>query len=123
MIHNDYHLRNVLMPIADDGQVIIFDWENLCRGMGVYDVAHMLICSMLAPTHRKVCEKAVLETYVQTLEANGVEGYDRAACEHDYRLAVIGAIVHVYGPSSMRNSAVDAFRAWDCDALLREVGA
>ena len=122
LIHNDFHLRNVVVSTISDGNPIVFDWENLCRGVGAYDVAHMLTCSMLNPEHRAVCEKAVLRTYVDVLNAKGVEGYSLEACERDYRLGVIGAIVHLYGPSSMRNSTVDAFRAWECDAMLDEAG-
>ena len=82
----------------------------------------MLLCSMLNTEHRAACEEAMLPTYVSALSATGVENYDLDACKRDYRLGVIGTIVNLYGPSSMRNSTIDAFRAWKCEAMLSEVG-
>jgi len=33
LIHNDFHLRNVVVPV-EQGHPVIFDWENVCRGVG-----------------------------------------------------------------------------------------
>lgn len=101
---------------------MIFNWENLGRGFEAYKVAHMIAASMPNPDHRPACEKAVLSSYAEILQHKGVGGYDLDACKRDCRLDVIAVIVHEYGPSSIRNSALDAFRAWDCETVLSEAG-
>ena len=101
---------------------MIFNWENLGRGFEAYKVAHMIATSMPNPDHRPACEKAVLSSYAEVLQHKGVGGYDLDACKRDYRLGVIAVIVHEYGPSSIRNSALDTFRVWDYETVLSEAG-
>lgn len=88
--------------------------------MGAYEIAHLFTCSMLSRANREACERATLPAYAQALRDRGVD-YGMDACERDYRIGVIGVLVNLYGPSSARNSILDAFRAWDCEAVLSEV--
>ena len=86
LVHGDFRLDNLFF---DDGdEPVVIDWQGVCCGPGVYDVAYFL-SGTLAP---ETPEHAVLElvrVYHEALEARGVKGYDLAACVRDYRRSML----------------------------------
>ena len=118
LVHVDFHLRSVFLP--DDprrGEVMFIDWESVQRSIGVSDIAHLLLASMLPAPTRREYEERLLPLYQQALAANGVVGYDLEACRADYRLAIIGLSATVLAPPFLR-ACNAAFEDWRCRDLL-----
>ncbi|MFC5324020.1 phosphotransferase [Bradyrhizobium oligotrophicum] len=93
--HGDAHVWNFLVPkAADSDDVRAFDFDQWRIGVPANDLAYM-IALHLYPERRARIERPLLDGYHQTLVAHGVAGYDRAALDQDYRLAVL---LHVAQP-------------------------
>ena len=89
VVHGDAHVWNVFLP--NDGRAggeRLFDWGAWRPGLPAIDLACMMAMHWF-PEHRRRFERPLLDHYHATLLASGVEGYDRAALDHDYRLAVL----------------------------------
>ncbi len=87
--HGDAHVWNFLVPkAADSDDVRAFDFDQWRIGVPANDLAYM-IALQIYPDRRARIERPLLDSYHQTLVAGGVTGYDRAALDQDYRLAVL----------------------------------
>lgn len=86
LLHNDYHIENLLFK--DDTSLVVIDWHIIMRGRGVWDVAYNL-CLSLQPTDRQTSEMSLLQLYHDILLEHGVQNYTFDDCFHDYRLAVL----------------------------------
>ncbi|MGJ4926448.1 phosphotransferase [Bradyrhizobium sp. HKCCYLS2038] len=97
ILHGDAHVWNFLVPkVAGHDDVRAFDFDQWRIGVPANDLAYMLALQ-LYPDRRARIERPLLDIYHQTLVAAGVAGYDRAALDDDYRLAVL---LHVAEPVS-----------------------
>ncbi|MBX9946539.1 MAG: aminoglycoside phosphotransferase family protein [Reyranella sp.] len=89
IVHGDAHVWNVFLP--NDGSVggeRLFDWSVWQPGLPTADLACMMAMHWY-PERRRRFERPLLDHYHASLLASGVEGYDRAMLDQDYRLAVL----------------------------------
>ena len=119
LIHADLHPWNVLVPDDDIGAPVILDWELVCRGLGVFDVAYMILRCRLSPEQRRTFEDALIPRYHDRLLSLGVQSYDLQRCREDYRLSIIANIRPPLSWIRPLNliSTMEAFFDWDCEAL------
>ena len=93
IVHGDAHVWNVFLPNddrADDAR--LFDWDTWRPGLPASDLAYMMALHWY-PERRRRFERPLLDYYHARLIAAGVQGYDRAALDHDYRLAALNQLV------------------------------
>ena len=89
IVHGDAHVWNVFLPNDDSvGQERLFDWSGWRPDLPATDLAYMMAMHWY-PERRKRVERPLLDHYHASLLAAGVTGYDRAALDLDYRLAVL----------------------------------
>ena len=119
LIHGDAHVWNVFFPKSpEESRPCLLDWETHKRGMGVYDLAYLLI--NLGAERRRAVEEELLRCYHRGLTAGGVAGYDWERCRQDYRLAVMGCLFPplFWGFRGSATDAMTAFEDWNCTELL-----
>ncbi|MEM7124855.1 MAG: phosphotransferase [Chloroflexota bacterium] len=120
LIQGDAQLGNVLLPRNPQrDRTIIIDWEGCIRGVGVWDLARTLIQTEFSSPVRQKLERALLTRYQARLAEQGI-CYSIEDCYADYRLSVIANIPHAlsYEGYSYLESAIRAFRDWNCEKLL-----
>jgi hypothetical protein len=89
ILHGDAHVWNVFLPNdGSDHDLRLFDWSAWRPGLPATDLAYMMAVHWY-PERRRRFERPLLDHYHAVLVASGVKGYDRAALDHDYRLAVL----------------------------------
>ena len=120
LIHADLHPWNIFIPVDGSGFPRIFDWELLCRGLGVYDVSYLIIRCRLGPETRRRFEDALIPRYCERLAALGVADYDVDTCRRDYRLSIIPNILPPLAWQRPHNlvATMEAFFDWKCEELL-----
>ncbi len=121
LIQGDAHISNVLLPRDTQlNRPVIIDWEGCIRGIGVWDLARILIQTELPSDERKEIEEFLLPNYQARLAERGIKDYGIEDCIADYRLSVLANIPHalVWESNSYLESAMRAFRDWECDELL-----
>jgi uncharacterized membrane protein len=69
------------------------DWQIMCRGNAVFDVAYHLTQSVTIETRRAI-ERPLLREYHRALEQNGVTGYSFERCWEDYRQNALFALIY-----------------------------
>ena len=125
MIHGDYHLWNIFFPRANKPDTpvsctvpLILDWETFKRGVGVYDLAYLLIGS----GHRKQQEQPMLKRYHDGILEAGINNYTWASCEADYRLSIIACLFPPLKWERIEALAwvMAAFEEWSCSELIRQ---
>lgn len=119
-LHGDAHVNNMFFPRdRADGHVLLVDWETYKRGVGAYDIAYMLMF-FHSNERRRELEATVLPLYDDGLVEGGVASYSRDDFEQDYRLGIIACLFPAIAWNSRggANLACQAFRDWDCEALL-----
>lgn len=93
IVHGDAHVWNVFLP--NDGSandLRLFDWSSWRPFLPATDLAYMMAVHWY-PERRQRFEAGLLDHYHATLLASGIEGYDRAALDYDYRLAVLFQLI------------------------------
>ena len=80
LVHNDLHLENILFTGPDARQPIILDWQTVCLGPGVVDVARTLVECVSVEARRR-CQGEVVARYVDALHRHGVRGHGVEAVE------------------------------------------
>ena len=120
LTHQDFHCRNVMLPKnSETHEVMIFDWETLTRGIGVYDLAYLMTTPMLPAQMRYDLERHLISRYYAGLVDTGIVGYGLEDCLADYQLAIVGLLAACSGQAEcFTRSIVAAFEAWDCGKLL-----
>lgn len=85
VIHGDSRVGNMLFPAeGEEGDVILFDWQGTRIGLGVFDVAYLLVLSL--PADLRVAEEEEwVRQYHSMLCDKGVTGYSWETCLDDYR--------------------------------------
>jgi len=109
IVHGDAHVWNVFLPNDDSANDLrLFDWSSWRPGLAATDLAYMMAVHWY-PERRRRFERPLLDHYHATLLASGVKGYDRAALDHDYRLAVL---FHLITPLVLSNVGVPPAVWW-----------
>ena len=78
LLHGDFRLDNVMLG---PGTFTVVDWQTLAVGLPARDLAYWVATS-LEPGDRRAVEQKAIATYHEAL---GIDGYDLATCEEDYR--------------------------------------
>lgn len=116
--HGDAHLGNTFAK--PDGGAGYFDWQLLCRGSGLRDVAHFIL-SALSNEQRREHERTLVERYFDHLEAAGI-AIDRNASWRDYTLWIfdeLDAVIKttVRGGYGHASEALERIRVSVCGAI------
>jgi hypothetical protein len=88
IVQGDSHVWNNFLPCDGGDDVRLFDWDCWRVDVAADDLAYMLALHWY-PDRRRRMEKPLLDRYHATLVESGVQGYDRAALDEEYRLAVL----------------------------------
>jgi hypothetical protein len=89
-MHSDFRADNIFrMP---DGDIAVIDWENIVRARGAVDLGWFAMAS-LSIQSRRTHEAALLNTYVNTVQAAGIDDYGYDQCLRDYRLGIANALI------------------------------
>ena len=91
IVHRDAHVWNCFLPRDGSGDVRLFDWDGWRLGLASSDLAYMMATHWY-PERRRRLERPLLDRYHATLLASGVQGYDRAALDEDYRWSALWQI-------------------------------
>jgi hypothetical protein len=127
LVHGDYRLDNLMFH--PDATVSTVDWQTLSLGPAARDLAYFLGTS-LSTDDRRAHEARLVDLYHRALVAQGVSGYDRAACFDDYRLGQLqGPVITVIGceyATAVRTPEADAMflaMARRSCAAIRDLGS
>jgi hypothetical protein len=91
VVQGDAHVWNNFLPRDGGDDVRLFDWDSWRINVGSTDLARMM-AALWYPDQRRWMERQLLDRYHATLMACGVQGYDRATLDDDYRLSVLWQI-------------------------------
>lgn len=122
LIHGDCHPWNIFLPRnPTTNQPILFDWEDCACGIGLHDLAYMLIKCRFPSETRQELEKVLIRRYYEGLLEYGIEDYTWENCLRDYRLSVIFNLHPplIRGRIRELEAVIDAFESWSCAELLR----
>ena len=118
-IHRDIHADNLLFGChPDDPSVIFIDWQTAGRGLGISDVAYLLISS-LSPFDRRTSERELIGMYHRYLMNHGIENYDLAQCWADYKLSVASKLFISVTATVRLDNTTPHRRAWRAADLQR----
>jgi thiamine kinase-like enzyme len=120
LLHGDFHIWNIIYPRdPQDHPPLLVDWETYKRGIGVYDLAYLLITALDIPA-RRAQEKHLLRHYHNGLLSAGIKQYDWQECLQDYRLSIIANLFPplMWNLTERINFAMMAFEDWNCMELL-----
>jgi hypothetical protein len=88
IVHGDLHVLNSFLPRDAGDDVRFLDWDSWRIGAESADLAY-LIAIHWYPDRRTRLERPLLDRYHATLTSHGVDGCDRHALDHDYRMSVL----------------------------------
>tara|TARA_R110002073_G_scaffold12017_9_gene53932 strand:- start:1183 stop:2262 length:1080 start_codon:yes stop_codon:yes gene_type:complete len=91
-IHGDYRQDNFLY-MNNDLNAVVMDWQISGSGRGIFDFTYFA-CQSLTSERRLKIEKALLKTYVEGLQSEGVVDYDYETALLDYRTMILGCLVY-----------------------------
>lgn len=91
MTHGDYRADNILF--AEDGSVVLLDFQLIGSGTGAYDLAYFVTQSLDAALAADN-EKALFDRWLDGLRANGVAESDLGRMWEDYRTAALFCLVY-----------------------------
>jgi hypothetical protein len=112
VVHTDFRLDNMFFDGAHDA--VVFDWQSLSTGQGLYDVAWFIVGSF--PAHlRRANEHRLLALYRETLLSHGVDPGNVDEVFEEYRrhllnIIAISPIFAMLDSSSERSMSL--FRNW-----------
>ncbi|MEM1351566.1 MAG: phosphotransferase [Pseudomonadota bacterium] len=115
LLHGDVHLDNLAFEPA---RALLFDWQFVSIGNGLFDLAYFLIGSFEPPVRRR-CENLLLKRYLSILEARGVTVPDKHQAIRDYTAGVSGKILMTVLATVHFDNSRDAKRAWRAADLNR----
>ena len=121
LIQGNAQLGNTLLPRDPrTNRPVIIDWEGCTGGLGAWDLARTWIQTGHPSDQRLGFEKVLLPQHHDLLMENGIHDYSLDDCLNDYRLCVLANIPQALSWESLSylESAMRAFRDWDCDQLL-----
>jgi hypothetical protein len=92
LVHADFRADNLRFnPQQPREGVAILDWQVICRGLALYDVARLaagsLATDLTRQQHAELCRR-----WHDALVAGGVKDYPQSELEDDYKLAMLIAM-------------------------------
>ncbi len=120
LLHGDYRLDNLMLLPT---RLTVVDWQTLAVGLPARDLAYWITTS-LEPEVRKAAEEQAISAYHAQL---GVDGYDLATCEEDYRLGqlhvpLIATLGWAFTTQTERGGAMMLAMVRRSCAALRDLG-
>lgn len=110
LVHFDFRADNLFF--ADDGSVVVIDWQAISKGGGMADVGYFL-SQNLSTEDRRAHEPELLHAYHDTLVANGVTDYDYDTLVDDYRVGIsCGWMIPVLAVGSLDFTSERAISLW-----------
>jgi len=110
LVHFDFRADNLFF--ADDGSVVVIDWQAISQGGGAADVGYF-ISQNLSTEDRRAHESDLLHAYHDTLVANGVTDYDYETLLDDYRVGIsCGWMIPVLAVGSLDFTSERAIALW-----------
>jgi len=91
VLHRDTHLWNFFFPIAEQGEVKLFDWQLCEYGLAADDLVPMMALNWFAERRNRF-EKELLKEYHAALTNAGVTKYSLETLETEYRWSVLKGI-------------------------------
>jgi len=90
LLHGNPRTGNIFMLKGPGGTAMpaFIDWQCVCLGKGVVDVAYFCVDAFDAADQEEA-EKALVSDYYQSLQLQGVFGYSLDQCWQDYKLALM----------------------------------
>lgn len=99
LTHGDAHLGNTY--IAADGQPTFLDWQAVCLGPPLDDVAYFLT-GALETADRRACERDLLRHYLRALTAHGAAAPSQDEAWNSYRCYSVHGILWAVTPPMMQ---------------------
>ena len=99
LTHGDAHLGNTY--ITADGQPTFFDWQAVCLGPPLDDVAYFLT-GALETADRRACERDLLRHYLRALTAHGAAAPSQDEAWNSYRCYSVHGILWAVTPPMMQ---------------------
>jgi len=116
-VHTDFRLDNMFFDRG--AEIVVFDWQSLSFGQGLYDVAGFIVGSF-SPEQRRAHERDLLARYRERLLEHGVDPGSYADLFEEYR----GQLLNNIGVSPIfsmldcsTERSMSLFRNW-CDRLF-----
>jgi Phosphotransferase enzyme family len=97
--HGDAHLGNTY--ISADGRPAFLDWQAVCRGPGLDDVAYF-ITGAVTPKDRRANERELLDHYLAALASNGARVSDSEEAWCNYRRYGLHGFLWAVTPAVMQ---------------------
>ena len=92
LTHFDTRMENFVFTSRDSGELSLIDWQLMARLRPGYDIAYFLGTSIPEEMRRE--HQATLRArYLAGLKAGGVQGYDEARFDTDFRLGTMAMMV------------------------------
>ena len=118
-IHRDIHVDNLLFGSEpEDPPVVLIDWQTAGRGLGISDIAYLLISS-LSPQDRRTSERRLVSGYHQRLIDNDIDSYSFDQCWADYKLSVASKLFITVTATVRLDNTTPHRRAWRAADLKR----
>jgi hypothetical protein len=92
LVHGDCKAMNVMLPRDEEDESTapwLFDFASTGVGLGMCDVAMLLAHSVEPETLADGGLERLLDVYLDALEQNGVQGYDRTDAMRHFHLATV----------------------------------
>ena len=89
LVHGDFRMDNMLFGQTPEHEpLLVVDFQGPLKGNGMHDFAYLLSHSVQTEVRRNH-EKALVQRYVEVLQAAGVRDYNFAKAWQDYRTGVL----------------------------------
>lgn len=111
-IHRDIHVDNILFGSSPSGTyAVLVDWQTAGRGLGISDVAYLLISS-LTPRDRRASEARLVDLYHRRLTASGIRDYGIEQCWKDYMISAASKLFITVTATVLLDNTSPHRRAW-----------
>ena len=120
LMHGDFHLLgNAFFAVRDPTSLQVTDWAQHKRGIGVHDLAYMLLSA--SDDDRITRDQMLIKRYQTRLAQSGVENYDVKQCLWDYRFCLLTNLfqsVFQNSPRWLRRN-LDVVRIWQLEDWIK----
>ena len=89
LIHGDFKAMNVFIPTSLESDAMLIDFAGIGVGLGMSDVAMLLIHSVDPSTLDDGGQGRLIDIYLEALKENGILDYDKAVAMHHFHIGVL----------------------------------
>ncbi len=86
--HSDFHAKQMFFPSDAGGRFAIIDWQYPVAGPAAWDIARIINLGLKSETRSEI-EEALIDEYLDLLNAHGVASYGRSEFLIDYKIGVM----------------------------------